>query len=567
MVPSRVSSSSVPANTSSSSAPSRVNQGTALESHAKTLANRSLLFWCCLALLVALGTLGLSPQFMFLWDIWTTDPLRSIGMLIVAASVVLLLREWRQSGWELRGTWWGLLPLAMAFFSIVCSQKLIFTWGSGLLRFNFLTNVFPISFYACGVILLFAGPRVFRRAWFPLALLLCAQPVPTAFVNLLDLPLQNFSAHVARSFAALIGFPPTNPGLLKLMFTPDFGMFIAPGCDGMRGAVALGYTALIVGYLKRASFARWFLYVSGAVLLGHLFNLIRLCALVLYYRIAVGHSALQSMATQADYAIGGVLFVVAVVLFLWVGFRKESKEAAITEIATAQATADTRKQRLIYWKVAAFAVLVLIVIVPGVRAIGMNRGSLVASIRKGEVTPKELDDRMPKQLGDYKLSRAWQEMRGSVPVIESGAYRTDTSNEITLGVWLAPSGHSVHNSWLTRGESPQTHTTTSFVTAGQRTLSFDTAFYDDGVTDSLTGDIYCTPSICLSPPESADGMCWGVQKTIDFSTRGERAVPIFFVIQMPHTDAPVSAIQNKLVDESQSFLRDIDFPGLSEKFQ
>jgi len=256
-----------------------------------------------------------------------------------------------------------------------------------------------------------------------------------------------------------------------------------------------------------------------------------------------------------------------VVLFLWVGFRKESKEAAITEIATAQATADTRKQRLIYWKVAAFAVLVLIVIVPGVRAIGMNRGSLVASIRKGEVTPKELDDRMPKQLGDYKLSRAWQEMRGSVPVIESGAYRTDTSNEITLGVWLAPSGHSVHNSWLTRGESPQTHTTTSFVTAGQRTLSFDTAFYDDGVTDSLTGDIYCTPSICVSLPESADGVHWGVQKTIDFSTRGERAVPIFFVIQMPHTDAPVSAIQNKLVDESQSFLRDIDFPGLSEKFQ
>jgi exosortase J len=273
------------------------------------------------------------------------------------------------------------------------------------------------------------------------------------------------------------------------------------------------------------------------------------------------------MAKQADYAIGGILFLVAVILFLWVVFRKEGKEAANTEIETAQTTADTGRQQPIYWKVAAFAVLVLIVIVPGVRAIGMNRGSLVASIRKGEVTPRELDDRMPKQLGDYKLSRAWQEMRGSAPVIESGAYRTDTSNEITLGVWLAPSGHSVHNSWLTRGESPQTHITKSFVTAGQRTLSFDTAFYDDGVTDSLTGDIYCTPSICLSPPESADGMRWGVQKTIDFSTRGERAVPIFFVIQTPRTDAPISAIQNKLLDESQSFLRNVDFPGLSEKFQ
>jgi hypothetical protein len=92
MVPSRASSNSVPANMSSSSAPSRVNQGPALESHAKTLADRGRLLWWCLALLVALGTLGLSPQLMFLWDIWTTDPLRSIGMLIVLASVVLLLR-------------------------------------------------------------------------------------------------------------------------------------------------------------------------------------------------------------------------------------------------------------------------------------------------------------------------------------------------------------------------------------------------------------------------------------------------------------------------------------------
>jgi hypothetical protein len=197
----------------------------------------------------------------------------------------------------------------------------------------------------------------------------------------------------------------------------------------------------------------------------------------------------------------------------------------------------------------------------------MSRESLLASIRKGEVTLNQLNDRMPKQLGDYRLGRAWQEMRGSEPVIETAAYRTDASNEIDLGIWLAPSGHSVHNSWLTRGESPQMHATINFATAGLRTLSFDTAFYSDGVTDSLTGDIYCTPSICLPPPESADGMHWGVKKSIDFSTRGERAVPIFFIVQAPHTNAPISAVEKNLLDESQSFLRNIDFPGLSEKFQ
>jgi hypothetical protein len=145
--------------------------------------------------------------------------------------------------------------------------------------------------------------------------------------------------------------------------------------------------------------------------------------------------------------------------------------------------------------------------------------------------------------------------------------RTDTSGEIQIGIWLAPSEHSVHDSWLTRGESPQTHTTIGFVTARQRNLSSDTYFYNDGVTDSLTGDIYCTPSACLTDQENQDGVHWGLKKMVDLSTRGKRAVPIFFIIQEPHTDAPASEIQSKLIAESQSFLRNIDFPDLSEKFQ
>jgi exosortase J len=560
-------SGSVSACTSSSSAPSpvtsRIRLGIALEK----LVERRLYFWCSLAMVFALGCVGLSPQIIYLWEIWTTDPLRSIGMLIALSSVVLVLRVWRQRGWELRGTWWGMVPMALAFLPIILSQKVIFTWGSGLLRVNFLPRVFPIYLYATGVILMFAGKRVWRQAWFPLALLLCAQPMPTAVVNSFDLPLQGFSAHAARSFAALIGFPPTNQELLRLMFTPGFGMFIAPGCDGMRGAIALGYTALIVGYLKRVSFGRWILYVCGAVLLGHLFNLIRLCALVLYYRIAVGHPALESVAKQADYAIGGFLFLVSVVLFLWAVLRKEDDEISANGAAESNAAADTGMQRLVYWKVAAFAMLALIVVVPGVRAIRSNRGSLVQSVRSGDVTSKELDDLMPKQLGAYRLVRAWQEGSGSDTAIETAAYRTDASGEINLGVWLRPSEHSVHKSWLTHGESPEVHTTRSFVTARERTLSFDTAFYSDGVTDSLTGDVYCTPSVCLSSPENEDGLHLGVEKAIDFSTRGVRAVPIFFVLQVPHTDTPKAAIQSALLSKCQSFLSGVDFTDLSQKFQ
>src|SRR5215469_13792183 len=65
--------------------------------------------WICLCAAIVLGAIGLSPVWAELWEIWTTDPLRSIGMLIVPVAIILIAREWRSTGWELRGSWWGLV--------------------------------------------------------------------------------------------------------------------------------------------------------------------------------------------------------------------------------------------------------------------------------------------------------------------------------------------------------------------------------------------------------------------------------------------------------------------------
>ena len=342
-----------------------------------------LSYWCGLTLLVAFGAMGLSRTLLYLWGIWTGDPTRSIGMLILPASLILVLRVWRQMNWELRGTWWGLLPVALAFLLSAFRDNLTCYWIAGRLAVNFLPPTLSLPLYACGVVLFFAGTRVARQALFPLALLLFSQPLPGIVARLVDLPLQSLAAHVARSFASLIGFAPANPQLLKLMFTPDFGMFIAPGCDGLRGAITMGYVALIAGYLKRASIPRWLLYVSGALLLGYLFNLIRLCALVIYYRIAVGHPALELAATQVDYAIGGCLFLAVTALFFWVITRKGSHAGAVGSISVPQVPASAEKPQLNYWKIAAFAVSALIFAVPGVHAIRDYRESLAVSGRIG----------------------------------------------------------------------------------------------------------------------------------------------------------------------------------------
>ncbi len=317
----------------------------------------SFLLGCGMAILAAAGCLGIYRELAFLWMCWTTDPLRSIGILIPPASIVLTLRIWRQHGWEMRGTWGGLFVIALAFFLSFLRLNVMFLAVAGRATLSIIPVSLPVYVYGSGIILLFAGTRVWRNAWFPLGLLLLCQPVPFLSNELIDIPLQNVSARVARSFATLIGFAPTTPQL-RLMFSPNFGMFIAPGCNGIRGAVTMGYVALILGYLKRVSAILWIALVAGAVFLGYLFNFTRLCVLVLYYRAALGHPSMEGFAKQADYFIGSCLFLTATLLFLRLASNKQAKPDP-PQVAPGNGTPQPRILNVCI-KCAAFAVAILL---------------------------------------------------------------------------------------------------------------------------------------------------------------------------------------------------------------
>lgn len=282
--------------------------------------------WPAIAAIILIAAAGLYIffyQLRDLWDVWTSDALRSIGLLIPPVSLWLALRAWRGHDWRAGGSWWGLaiLVAAMALGLFAAQASLIAqvpdVRGAAL---NLLPASLPIFVYVSGAVVLFGGIAAWRKAWFPLLLLLLMQPVPDAFQVLVDLPLQYIGASVARGFAALINVP-VSGDLLKLMFAPELGMYIAPGCSGLRGAVAMGYLALVAGYLHQMPRGRWGLYVLGAVALAYLFNLLRLCALVIYYWFALRFPAIDDYGVQVDYAIGGCLFLGAALFVLGVARR------------------------------------------------------------------------------------------------------------------------------------------------------------------------------------------------------------------------------------------------------
>jgi len=535
-------------------------------------ASPSIALWCAIAVLIAAGCLGIERELALLWRCWTTDPLRSIGMLIPPASIILTLRVWKQNGWQLRGSWWGLAAIGAAFFISIlrASAELFVTAGGALVSLIPLT--LPVYLYGSGVVLLFAGTRVWRRAWFPLGLLLLSQPVPVLTSSMIDIPLQEISARVARAFATLIGFAPTTPQL-RLMFSPDFGMFIAPGCDGIRGAVTLGYLALVLGYLKRVSLRRWAAYVIGGVLLGYLFNFIRLCVLVVYYRIALGHPALEGVAKQADYVIGSCLFLVAILIFVWLASLKEGEAATahLSHVGDGPEQSSeklTQPSRNLFIRLAAFAVVLLAVLVLPSSALRARQSGPDSALSSHASLA-----RFPKQIGQFALTRTWYEQSGGQTLVESGAYSQSGADEIVLAIWVAPFVyyHDANSCWLARGLKPDLVTSLPFLIAQSKSVNLSTGFYNDGVTDSIVVSVVCTPGSCSQSQQVATKgrFSFFVLKPQigDLTGGATHPVPIMIRIDRVHSAASKNETQSALTAEAQKFLAGLDPISLSQTFQ
>ncbi len=527
--------------------------------------------------LSVLGVSAIWPTARYLWSLWTTDPLKSIGMFIPIVSLALILRVWRRLDWEVRGTWWGLVLLVLTAAAVHLREQAVLVY---ILSPSWSINLPPHSFvafsYISGTVLLFGGVRLYRAALFPILLIWLVNPVPHIFNVFVDLPLQRMSAHVARAFAHALGQPLT-PDQMRLMFTPDFGMFIAPGCNGIRGAVTMGIIALVVGYLARFRLSARILAVVSAVLLGYLFNFVRLCTLVLYYIVALRSTWLQIHAEMADYLIGGALFLFATSL-LFRAVRifgapppEEPQPSPITGTRSSIDRACDMASSLSGRSVALrFGAMSLLVLFGGSRL--LHGLAQTRSIRAVYPDAKQLG-RFPQQIGAYTLVRSWNESLPAGALVYHWAEyaRPGDDTHISIGVSPVLGAHDTLVCHSARGEEPLWHEQINILTAGGVSTGFSTSFFNDGATQYVEASTLCQGATCgeYAPVENRRGFVYSKPDPVGLllSLDDQRPIPILLRVETIDTSLAPDRARAQLLGTLRRFLSSVRLDGLTAPYR
>ena len=520
----------------------------------------------------ALSILGLTTIWstvQLLWALWTTDALKSIGMVVPVVSFLLILRAWRSLDWEMDGTWWGfVLLLATAILVRVREQSVMTLVLAPQWSIFFPPHSLVMFCYGTGLVLLFGGKRLFKASLFPLILLFFVNPIPHLFNVYVDLPLQRASAHVARGFAMALG-QPLSPDKLRLMFTPDFGMFIAPGCNGIRGAVTMGFIALVAGYLYRFRWKAHALVVIGAIMLGYVFNFVRLCVLVLFYLVALHFPTLQDHAENADYLIGAGLFFIAVYLLYVVIQRLGGKQAEGSMLTLPRAEAPVPAEPLnagFYGRAAALCVLValgLFVVVSQMRAPGPSAELLADETALGQ---------FPETVGAYTLARRWNEnLIGGALLFHWAEYAPSGGGaHVQVGISPVLGSHDTLVCHSARGEDPLWHGSTAFRTSGEQAVEFTSALFNDGATQFLEASTLCNGSSCGESASAGTHFGFVYSKphpaTLLSQSPG-RPIPILLKVETIDTTLAQGVARQQLSQDLTSFLANVDLDALTKPYR
>jgi exosortase J len=504
----------------------------------------------------AVGLLAVCSTVTSLIGIWESDALKSVGMAVPFVCFALILRDWRSIEFNTEGgTWWGFLLLAVGVLVVFLRDQslLIVTVNK-----NWLLQLPPLPLvavlYALSFVLMFGGRRLLRAAWFPIALMWAVIPVPQTFSRRIDVPLQHAGAVVARSFAHLIGVR-LNSMDLKIMFSPTTGMFIAPGCDGLRGAITMGLTALVVAYYYRF---RWFIFlpiVIGGVLLGYLFNFLRLCGMVIYDRFTVSYPALGPHEQLADHIVGGCIFVFALFIFFQVIDH-------LRQTPTTVAAPPIPRTQVPGWPIVTKALAVLV--------LATLFGADYLHSYRPKVSLYSPYPAMPAAIGPYHLVRTWlDETTENVVVYTWGEYAIPGQlTHISLGISPHMDVHDAEVCHIAKGDDPTWHGQIDATLPSGR-VSLAGVMYNNGVTQKLEASTVCDDGSCQQYTQSGQHVTMVYarpHKDLPLQSDPGRPVPLLLKVESSDTAAPAASVEPRLASTIADFLKQADLAALTMPF-
>jgi len=234
--------------------------------------------------------------------VWASDE-QGHGPIILAVSAWMPYRI-RHELVAIPGTpspqWaWPVLVFALLLYAFGRSQDiLLFEVGSQI----------PML---VGLLLLFGGPRVLRRAWFPLFFLLFMVPLPDLLVSAVTSPLKMAVSSVASTLLYQLGYPIGRSGVM--LTVGQYQLLVADACAGLNSMFTQEALGLL--YMNLMNYTSAGRNITLAVLLvpiSFCANIARVMILVLvtyHFGDEAGQGFVHGFA-------GMVLFMVALVLML-----------------------------------------------------------------------------------------------------------------------------------------------------------------------------------------------------------------------------------------------------------
>ena len=202
-------------------------------------------------------------------DQWNRD--EDMGHIIFVPFIAGWI-AWRdRERWlrEVRPTWWGFVPLALAallgYVANAGAGK--FASGSALLC------------AVAGIILILGGPGALRGLAFPLVLLLFMLPKLAIVYNQITLPMQLLATRLAEGVLSAGGLHVVRSG--NILQLPTFSVSVVEACSGIRYLLSLSFLAVV--YADFAGSGVWIRLATVAAMapIAILANALRVAATAL----------------------------------------------------------------------------------------------------------------------------------------------------------------------------------------------------------------------------------------------------------------------------------------------